>query len=232
MRIVNQVVSKKKVIFLIEKAIILIAVGVLMATSYIYPSAVEAQEVVEMQEYILTDGETVTLIEPVMVGEANYGAFEGGPTGTLDDTRINLAIPEAVQRSGGGGFNVPTGAPPSPLFFNGVLVQPWTQKMLRFEEFGTDPLPAEGTYVPGGSLPPPMDSQTGPDSVSLDVFLRRIEGQRAVVGGDAVPIGVVEVELAGHAVPVAVTERVFIIDGEEVPRSWRREGMMGIIGDG
>ncbi len=165
MRIVNELASKKKAFLLIEKAILLIAVGTLMAVSYIYPSIVEAG-----QEYVLTDGVTVTLIEPELdPHEANYGAFEGGQTGTLEDTRINLAIPEIVQRGGGGGFNIPTGAPASPDFG----VQPFTQKMLRFEEYGTELLPEEGTYTPGGSFPPPIDDQSSPDSVALDTFLRQ-----------------------------------------------------------
>ena len=65
------------------------------------------------QQFVLTDGVTVTSEEPVLdPHEANFGTFEGGPTGTVSDTRINLAVPEDVQR-GGGGFNIPTGAPAS-----------------------------------------------------------------------------------------------------------------------
>ena len=124
------------------------------------------------QIFVLSDGVTETIVEPVFAEEANFGAFEGGPTGTVEDTRIDLAISEEDQRSGGG-FNIPTGAPPSPLLLNGILVQPFTQKMLRFEEFGPAPLPAEGTYTPGGSLPLPIDYQSGPDSVALDVFLNQ-----------------------------------------------------------
>ena len=123
------------------------------------------------QQYILADGETETLIVPEYSEDANYGAFEGGPTGTLEDTRINLAVPELIQRSGGGGFNIPTGSAPSPLSFNGKLVKPFTQKMWRFEEFGSQRLPAEGSYVPGGSFPLPVNNQSGPDAVALDVFL-------------------------------------------------------------
>jgi len=128
------------------------------------------------QIYVLSDGLTETLVEPVHHEEANYGAFEGDSDkggGTLEITRANLVIPEDVQRSGGGGFNIPTGAAPSPLLFNGVLVEPFTQKMLRFEEFGTKPLPVEGTYIPGGSLPPPIDYQSSPDSIALDAFLNQ-----------------------------------------------------------
>ena len=152
-----------------NKINLLITAATIVAATFGYTSNVGAQEV--GQEYILTDGVTITNIEPVLEGEANYGAFEGGPTGHLEDTRINLQIPEAIQRGGGGGFNIPTGAPPSPLLFNGVVIEPWTQKMLRFEEFGPERMPADGTYVPGGSLPSPIDAQNGPDPVALDTFL-------------------------------------------------------------
>ena len=134
------------------------------------------------QQFIESDGVTVVDVEPAFKNpdgtsghhgdpgflEANHGAFEGGPTGTLSDTRINLQVPESVQL-GGGGFNVPTGAPPSPDFG----VQPYTQKLLRFEEFGPEPLPAEGSYTPGGSFPLPVSAQSGPDSVALDTFLKQ-----------------------------------------------------------
>ena len=120
------------------------------------------------QTFILMDGETETDVEPTFAEEANHGAFEGGPTGTLSDTRVNLSVPEGDQRSGGG-FNIPTGAAPSPLF--GVL--PFTQKMLRFEEFGPEILPAKADIVPGGSFPPPYNYQSGPDSVALDMFLKQ-----------------------------------------------------------
>jgi len=138
-------------------------VGAIAAGSVGYPSSVEAK-----QEFVLVDGVTVTSDEPELdPHEANEGAFEGGPTGTVSDTRINLVISEDEQRSGGGGFNIPTGASPSPLFG----VKPWTQKMLRFEEFGTEPLPEEGTYLMGGSFPRPFDAQSGPVGVALDAFL-------------------------------------------------------------
>lgn len=120
------------------------------------------------QQFILSDGVTVVDEEPALIPErANESAFEGGPTGTAADAGIELAIPEDVQRGGGGGFNIPTGAPPSPLFG----VKPFTQKMLRFEEFGLEQLPLESEVVPGGSFPPPLDHRSGPDPVALDAFL-------------------------------------------------------------
>ncbi|MFA7617847.1 MAG: multicopper oxidase domain-containing protein [Thiohalomonadaceae bacterium] len=61
---------------------------------------------------------------------ANQGAWEGG---TKADTEINNSVPEDEQRTGGS-FDVPTGGLPSPLFGAGDF----EQRMLRFEEFGTE----------------------------------------------------------------------------------------------
>ncbi len=46
---------------------------------------------------------------------ANEGAFEGGDTGTFTDAGLTNSLPEDDLRSGGG-FDVPTGGYPSPLF--------------------------------------------------------------------------------------------------------------------
>ncbi len=84
---------------------------------------------------------------------ANEGAFAGGLTGTHTDAGINNAVQED-QQAGGGGFNIPTNSKPSPLFG----AEPFTQKMLRFEEFGPAPLGASASSS-GNSFPPPT---TGP----------------------------------------------------------------------
>ena len=55
---------------------------------------------------------------------------------------VGLCATPAFANSGsssGGGYDVPTGAAPSPLFG----AQPFTQKVLLFEEFGTRPMPTE-----------------------------------------------------------------------------------------
>jgi len=120
-------------------------------------------------DFVLSDGVTTSLTEPALVGETNEGAYEGGLTGTHSDTQVNLVIPEAQQRSGGGGFNIPTGAPPSPLFG----VQPFTQKMLRFEEFGPERMgtPADVDPTTLIDFPPSRDAQSGPVWPLLDHFL-------------------------------------------------------------
>lgn len=102
--------------------------------------------------------------------ETNEGAWEG------------LASKDAVNsglvpvQNGGGGGNVPSGAPPSPLFG----AQPFTQQLLLFEEFGRDRLadaPAAPLAFPSPALgaAPEQDPSdigaTGPSSAALDGFL-------------------------------------------------------------
>ena len=95
---------------------------------------------------------------------ANEGAFEGGMTGTGADAGANNAVPEDEQVSGGS-FLVPTGGRPSPLFG----AQPFTQRMLCFEEFGRDPIP-RGDVAPT-TLPAPANAQRMPAGGALDAFL-------------------------------------------------------------
>ena len=64
--------------------------------------------------------------------EANEGALEGGETGTVADTNENNSIAEDEQQDNGR-FDIPTNGAPSPLFG----AEPFSQQMLRFEEFGT-----------------------------------------------------------------------------------------------
>jgi len=102
----------------------------------------------------------------------NDGAYEGGLTGTHSDTQLNNSVPNPGEGGGSGGFDLPTGGPPSPLYG----VQSFTQPMLRFEEFGPEPMPK--SYAPGSmQLPPPLspegtlDPAGTPDGKELDEFL-------------------------------------------------------------
>jgi FtsP/CotA-like multicopper oxidase with cupredoxin domain len=95
---------------------------------------------------------------------ANRGAFEGGPTGSVEDTRLEFAIEEEDLRSGGS-FDIPTGFEPSPLFG----ARSFTQKLLLFEEFGLEPLP--GAFRVGQSFPLPTSVSSGPLGTALDAFL-------------------------------------------------------------
>ncbi len=106
---------------------------------------------------------------------ANEGAFEGGPTGTEADTGINNAVPQSQLQP----TNVPTDGKPSPLFG----AQPFSQKMLRFEEFGpepydpaTNPEPAITSFpLPTLGAWPEQDPAdiyaSGPDPFELGTFL-------------------------------------------------------------
>ena len=91
---------------------------------------------------------------------ANEGAFEGGATGTPEDA-FDEAIPEALL----GGGEVPTGGSPSPLFG----AQAFTERMLRFEEFGTEEMP--NSFPLGQSLPGPQGVEGFPNGNQLDSFL-------------------------------------------------------------
>ncbi|MFQ5463103.1 MAG: multicopper oxidase domain-containing protein [Phycisphaerae bacterium] len=101
---------------------------------------------------------------PPGLPDANLGAFEGGLTGTHEDAGANNAVPFDQQQPGDG-YNIPTNSLPSPLFG----AEPFTQQMLRFEEFGTEPMPS--TYTAGDPFPGPKDAQRGPRGNDLDAFL-------------------------------------------------------------
>jgi hypothetical protein len=95
---------------------------------------------------------------------ANEGTF-AGPNGTPVDPGINNSVPANAQRPDGI-FNVPTNSRPSPLFG----AEPFTQQMLLFEEFGTEPLSAAGA-VPANPLPVPVNASSGPPPAALAAFL-------------------------------------------------------------
>ncbi len=105
---------------------------------------------------------------PEGIEEANHGAFEGGATGSPADAASQNVISEEQQREDGLFFNIPTNGPPSPLFG----AAPYSQKMLRFEEFGLEPLTLNGGGCPSCTgLPQPASADTGPVGAELDQFL-------------------------------------------------------------
>ena len=65
-----------------------------------------------------------------------------------------------------GSSDVPTEAPPSPLF--GATA--FSQQMILFEEFGPEAMPA-AVAAPWITLPSPLDAQSGPDPALLESFL-------------------------------------------------------------
>lgn len=99
--------------------------------------------------------------------DTHIGAFEGGITGHTEDTSENNVLPKDAQRDDGL-FNVPTNGAPSPLYG----AQPFSQQMLRFEEFGTETLDLSKDKPQSWvELPAPKDAQSTPDGTALDGFL-------------------------------------------------------------
>jgi FtsP/CotA-like multicopper oxidase with cupredoxin domain len=111
---------------------------------------------------------------PKGLPEANEGALEGGETGTLVDASAENVLQPGQQRDDGV-FDVPSNGPPSPLFG----AEPFTQQLLRFEEFGTLQLTrkaggranSDGPPKNWRLLPAPFDAQSFPDG--LDDFLEQ-----------------------------------------------------------
>ena len=104
---------------------------------------------------------------PEDLPQANAGTFEGGATGTNADAEQSNVLPPSAQREDGV-FNIPSNGPPSPLFG----AQPFTQQMLRFEEFGTGKLNLDGKKPKEWkSLPAPPNAQSAPDGEALEKFL-------------------------------------------------------------
>ncbi len=99
---------------------------------------------------------------------ANKGAFVGGATGTDADVGVNNSVPVDQQRAldllnPQDVFNIPTNSRPSPMFG----AQSFTQQMLRFEEFGTEPLDPN-TPAPTASFPlPTLGPSPGQDPTSV-----------------------------------------------------------------
>ena len=104
---------------------------------------------------------------PADLEPANKGAFEGGETGSGEDTHYNNVLQKASQRDNGY-FNVPTNGPPSPLFG----AEAFSQQLLRFEEFGTLGLDLEKLAPYNWDpFPTPADAQSVPDGAELESFL-------------------------------------------------------------
>ncbi len=99
--------------------------------------------------------------------EANAGTFEGGVTGHTEDASANNVLQAEDQRDDGR-FNVPTNGAPSPLYG----ATPFSQQMLRFEEFGNDALDLNAKKPANWSpLPAPATADGTPDGGALEDFL-------------------------------------------------------------
>ena len=128
----------------------------------------------------------LSLMDPVY-----KGSLEGGPTGTAEDQGITGSIAEDELQSNGK-YNVPTNSKPSPLFD----ATAFSQKMLRFEEFGTERLDPAGPQ-PQIAFPKPrigpapgfarcVPGRIRPDTVPTGIFQHL--GEQSLAGGDrAIP---------------------------------------------
>jgi FtsP/CotA-like multicopper oxidase with cupredoxin domain len=100
-------------------------------------------------------------------GHANQFAFESDePNASGEHTRVNLNL-DTLQ--GNGKIDVPTGAKPSFLFG----AEPFTQMMLRFEEFGGAALGEYEEVVELDPLPYPSSAHGFPNWNNLDAFLEQ-----------------------------------------------------------
>jgi FtsP/CotA-like multicopper oxidase with cupredoxin domain len=103
----------------------------------------------------------------ILPEETFHGAFVGGPTGKPSDTTLNNAVQPSLLTAGRS-FDVPSGSKPSPLFG----AQPFTQRMLLLEEFGTKPIQSGG----GGAakvLSQPNSNRHCIEGRDVDSFLRQ-----------------------------------------------------------
>ena len=71
--------------------------------------------------------------------------------------------------SSGSGYDIPTGAAPSPLFG----AQPFTQKMLMFEEFGTRPMPTTDNPT-SQTFGAPSGCGSGPGPAFVDKMIKQV----------------------------------------------------------
>ena len=116
-------------------------------------------------------GSICEIPDDIVPERAQEGAFEGGQTGTfldageeVNDENLRPITPFPLIV-----IDVPTGAMPSPLYG----AQPFTQQMLRFEEFGLVPMGDEADVVELADMPAPLDAQSGPDPLALEIFLEQ-----------------------------------------------------------
>ncbi|MEE2679662.1 MAG: multicopper oxidase domain-containing protein [Myxococcota bacterium] len=140
----------------------------LLATEGPYPGQVadplpsaEAAEALSEAARQLSDGQT----HSPDVEHLSHHSFETEALNT-DHTvaHVNLHTDHLQDN---GKVDVPTGAPPSFLYG----AEPFTQSMLRFEEFGRPAMGPESLSSPGMPLPKPISAQGYPDGTELDAFL-------------------------------------------------------------
>ncbi|HET8744160.1 MAG TPA: multicopper oxidase domain-containing protein [Ramlibacter sp.] len=120
---------------------------------------------------------TQALQDLLQATPANEGSMEL-PNGEVMENKRIVNIENVIQRDDLYPFNYPTNGLPSPLFG----AQPFTQKLLMFEEFGPEKLDPN---VQAGTLPFPRPAsgpapeqeaevaRSGPAAADLDIFLKQ-----------------------------------------------------------
>ena len=163
MRILNRPdIYDNPLLFIRTTGTALLAVCLLSSTAYAHnsPSIPSDDDPSRFGDLVIGD-------LPEGLPDAHEGTFEGGITETGGDAVAENVLQQQDQREDGI-FNVPTNGAPSPLFG----AEPFTQKMLRFEEFGTKPLKFRKKQPNHWrSLPLPSDAQSAPDGEALEDFL-------------------------------------------------------------
>ena len=121
------------------------------------------QEMAAEGNYLSVD--QINTQEPHHAGQFAVETTAPNSDNELTETYFNTAN---LQGEGGGGIDVPTGAFASPLF----NAQAFSQRMLRFEEFGPVPMGPAGDVV-SGVLPfeAPANAGTMPNGSALDAYL-------------------------------------------------------------
>ena len=80
-----------------------------------------------------------------------------------------LAKDDAESTSSSGGYDIPTGGSPSPLFG----AQPFTQKMLMFEEFGLRNMPTTPSAT-SGPMGAPSSCTNAPGAAKIDKMIKQV----------------------------------------------------------
>ncbi len=105
-------------------------------------------------------------IEKLSAGEGSRSRTGQAHSLLLSGVTFLGLLAAGVPASAQGGFDIPTGAPPSPLFG----AQPFSQRMLLFEEFGLRPMPT-GECADCPAFPPALGADSGPNWSALDAYL-------------------------------------------------------------
>ncbi len=92
-----------------------------------------------------------------------------GPFGKVIAAAVFATVMTASATALAHDFDIPTGGARSPTFG----AQPFSQPLMLFEEFGTQPVPTAVNCPSCGTLPPLSSCSGSPNGAALDTFLRQ-----------------------------------------------------------